>query len=359
MKKLLYIFILSLTAVSLTRCTDTFDSPIMNSDASFELTTSDTEVILSEDFPDEVAFTLTWSEPDYEFDNPTPDFEIKINGITFTSVKGFSVSPTAQAVNLALIENELVTPDVPTELQVDVVSVLGQTAITESVNMTFTAYAATIDQRTQWGVVGSATPNSWDGPDVPFFITQEENVLETIITLTDGEIKIRKNNDWPENYGDNEGPDDVDGNLVGVLDFNSGTNIPVLAGTYRIEWNTESLEYKIEPFTSGIDYTNINEWGLVGSATPNSWDGPDIPFFKTDVKNELISYITLIDGEIKIRKNNAWTDNYGDNEGPADVDGVLTGILEFNSGTNIPVTSGTYEIKWDTETLDYSIKPFN
>ena len=51
---------------------------------------------------------------------------------------------------------------------------------------------------------------------------------------------------------------------------------------------------------------------------------------------------TLVDGEIKIRQNDAWGVNYGD-------DGN-NGSLELN-GANIPVTAGTYNITFDFNNL--------
>lgn len=78
-----------------------------------------------------------------------------------------------------------------------------------------------------WGLLGSATPIGWDGPDIKF--TQDTNkeglwVLNNI-KLNTGELKFRFNNDWNINYGDN-GNDKI-------LDM-YGENIKIEAGTYNI-----------------------------------------------------------------------------------------------------------------------------
>lgn len=75
-----------------------------------------------------------------------------------------------------------------------------------------------------WGLVGSATKNGWDGPDINF--SEDKNnkgiwVLKNV-PLTDGEIKFRFNNDWRINLGNDE-----KGKLV-----NDGDNIKVKAGNY-------------------------------------------------------------------------------------------------------------------------------
>ena len=90
-------------------------------------------------------------------------------------------------------------------------------------------YSATL---TNWAVTGSGTPNGWpDGGAVDHDMTYDpvEKVWKITLTLVNGEIKFRANDDWAINYGD-AGAD-------GVLDFNDGTNIQVTAGTYEIKLN--------------------------------------------------------------------------------------------------------------------------
>jgi len=176
-----------------------------------------------------------------------------------------------------------------------------------------------------WGLVGSATTNGWDGPDMPLEYDPFSDTWKAIVTLIDGEIKVRKNNDWGTNYGDN-GAD-------GTLD-DGGDNIAVTAGTYLITVNLNDLTYTREA---------IDVWGIVGSATPNGWDGPDTKF-KLDYGQDGVWYLnnmTLVDGEIKFRLNDAWDVNYGDANGD--------NILDTDDGNNIAVTAGTYNF-----TLDFS-----
>lgn len=77
-------------------------------------------------------------------------------------------------------------------------------------------------------------------------------------------------------------------------------------------------------------------WGLVGSATPNGWEGPDI---ELRLNGDLweISGVRLVKGEIKFRLRNDWTWNYGKGDG---------NDLVVN-GKNIEVDEGVYDIFLD------------
>jgi len=138
--------------------------------------------------------------------------------------------------------------------------------------------------------------------------------------MTEGKWKIRQNNDWAVNYGDT--------GLDGALDA-GGDDIPVTAGTYLVTVNFNDNTYTILE----------DSYGIVGSATENGWDGPDVPF-TPDYCNEGLYYaynVTLVDGLIKFRRNNQWDENYGD-----DGDGVLE-----PGGPDIPVAAGVYDFVLD------------
>lgn len=174
-----------------------------------------------------------------------------------------------------------------------------------------------------WGLVGSATPNGWDGPDTQLRYDYTTNTFKAVVQLVDGELKIRTNDTWGEDYGD------ID--MDGVLDKVADNNITVAAGYYLVTVNFDTLEYSI---------TETKIWGLVGSATPNGWDGPDMKFTPDFADPGVWSLeIALIDGEIKVRPNDAWGEDYGDAN--------LDGILDRDSDNNIAVTAGTYTIMID------------
>jgi hypothetical protein len=145
------------------------------------------------------------------------------------------------------------------------------------------------------------------------------------VTLIDGEMKFRMNNDWGTNWGD----DGADGTLE-----EGGANIVVTAGIYIATVNMNDLSYSLEPIT--------NVWGLVGGAYNNWGASPDAQF-KRDWSRPfddiwILNDVTLIDGEYKFRSNNDWGTNYGD-------DGS-DGTLE-NGGANIVAVAGTYSFVLD------------
>ncbi|PQV51307.1 SusE-like outer membrane protein [Jejuia pallidilutea] len=175
------------------------------------------------------------------------------------------------------------------------------------------------------GIVGGAY-NEWGAtPDFMLEYDQYSDVFRGIVTLIDGEMKFRLNNDWGTNWGD-------DGN-DGTLDA-AGANIVVTAGIYIATVNLNDLTYTLEP----IDYV----WGLVGGAY-NDWGATPDAQFTRDWSRPfddiwILNDVTLIDGEYKFRANNAWDVDYGDNGG----DGTLE-----PGGANIVTTAGTYSFVLD------------
>ena len=110
----------------------------------------------------------------------------------------------------------------------------------------------------------------------------------------------------------------------------------------------------VNQFAVDLDVLNSSlgsqsDWGLVGSATPNGWNGPDLEMFQTGAQ-EFSIYAELDSGELKFRFNEDWGNNYGDNGN----DGTLE-----SGGANIPVSAGTYFIVMDLSTGTYSISAFS
>jgi len=87
-------------------------------------------------------------------------------------------------------------------------------------NLTYTT------TRTEWGVIGDATPDGWDA-DQDMTYVPEDKVWRITLDLVTGEMKFRANDAWDINFGDDE--------QDGKLDF-GGANIPVPeAGNYTVE----------------------------------------------------------------------------------------------------------------------------
>ena len=190
-----------------------------------------------------------------------------------------------------------------------------------------------------WGLVGSAV-NGWGGTnrgfaagnDVPFLSNGQDGMFRAVATLYDGEFKIREDNAWGLNYGDN-GAD-------GTLEQN-GANIAISAGHYVIDFDAVNFTITITPAGT--------VWGVVGSATLNGWGSAEDVKLVPDPCNEgvyVIKDVVLTDGEIKFRQDDAWGVNLGDNG--------ADGTTEAN-GANIAVSAGTYDMTLDTVNGTYTL----
>ena len=186
----------------------------------------------------------------------------------------------------------------------------------------------------EWGVVGSGY-NDWGGagPDGQFYTTSDAGVIVSYVTLIDGEIKFRTNNDWGS--GDDLGASGTAGFLE-----NPGSNIPVTAGNYRITIDTNDNSYTIEEWSWGVVGSGYNDWGGAG---------PDAKLYYDYTTDTFKVGVQLVDGEIKFRSNNDW--GSGDDLGAAGTEGLLE-----SPGSNIPVSAGHYLITVNFNTLEYSIE---
>ncbi len=183
-----------------------------------------------------------------------------------------------------------------------------------------------------WGVVGSGYNNWGAFEDAPFYTTDQANVLVAYVTLVDGEIKFRENNDWGNNLGD----DGADGTVEA-----DGANISVSAGDYKIVLDLNNNTYTMEAFSWGIVGSAYNDWGSAGPDAKTYYDYTT-DTFKVGVK--------LLDGEFKFRFNNDWGNNLGDNG----ADGTVE-----PDGDNIVVTAGYYLVTLDLNNNTYSVEAAN
>ncbi len=188
---------------------------------------------------------------------------------------------------------------------------------------------STIAQVTTVGLIGSATPNDWDS-DIDMVQDASDTCLWTLdVTLAQGEVKFRANNDWAINWGSSDFPTGT-----GVQ---GGANIPVFAGDYHITFNSCTGEYVFE-VESPI--------GIIGSATPGGWD-KDTNMFRDTTEHGFFIDIDLIVGDAKFRKDDDWAVNWGSSDFPSG-----TGVQD---GANIPIPkAGKYHVTLDTLTGEYN-----
>ena len=339
MKKLILKLTYVIALFAFIQSCDDVERVYYNDAAETVLSLSDNNLTLSEDNGANEILTLTWSDPDYGFDAAALySVQMDVQGGDFSNPQIISVGSslektfTVEELNAKLLSLSMT----PAEEGVAIFRIKAtlseyQEIFSNTVNLNVTPYSSLLDLSTNLGVVGSATPGGWGNeniPDLKFYTTATTDVYVAYVTLRNGEIKFRNNNDWSENWGD-------DGN-DGTLD-SYGANIPVSAGTYKIEVNFSSMTYTMEAYS----------WGLVGSATPNQWNGPDLMLQYNSYQDDWRTVVTLGEGEVKFRFNNDWGLNYGD-EG-------ADGSMEAN-GANISVSSGHYLVSMNLNTQTYSME---
>lgn len=187
-------------------------------------------------------------------------------------------------------------------------------------------------QITTVGLIGTATPGQWDF-DTDMVQDPDSSDLWTLsIDLTDGFAKFRANDTWDINWGSTQFP-------IGV-GVQGGPDIPVVAGSYDITFNSATGEYYFDV---------ASDIGILGSATPFGWDADVNLFQSTTDTNEYYITLDLLAGAAKFRQNDAWDINWGGADFPS---GIGT-----QNGPDIPIpTAGTYSITFNKSTGAYNFE---
>ena len=339
MKKIIYKLTYLTALFAFIYSCDDVERVYYNDAAETVLSLSDDNLVLNEENAANEVLTLTWTEPDFGFSAAALySVQIDVQGGDFSNPQIISVGGAfdktftveelnAKLLSLSMLPNE----EGVASFRIKATLSEYQEIYSNTVNITVTPYSSLLDLSTSLGVVGSATPGGWGNEnilDLPFYTTATTNVYVAYVTLRNGEIKFRNNNDWSENWGD----DGADGTLDSY-----GANIAVSAGTYKIEVNFSSMTYTMEEYS----------WGIVGSATTNGWGGPDMMLHYNSFQDDWRAVVTLGDGEVKFRFNNDWGVNYGD-------DGA-DGTMEAN-GANIAVSAGHYLVTMNLNTQSYTME---
>lgn len=309
---------------------------------SFEGITEGDTFVLSKGNKDAIAVTIAWNDPildstlniDAEYtieaSSVTDDFAAPIEIAKVSNVNNYDVK--VSKLNAIALESGI-APDENGELLIRLKSVItdnGNTLerINTPIKIAVTTYKTVLDLSTSWGIVGAFTGWGSDA-DAPFWKTEEEGVLNAYVTLPVGEIKFRENSAWTNNYGDTG----ADGTLEA-----GGTNISITeAGSYKVTMNLNDLTYTIEKFSLGIVGNAYNNWGAT----------PDFMLEYDQYSDVFRGIVTLLDGEMKFRMNNAWDENYGD-------DGA-DGTLE-PGGQNLSVSAGIYIVTVNLNEKTYSLQ---
>ena len=353
MKNFNKIFLVGLALVLAWGCKKIEDIVVLNPNAKLVATVSASNVVLLKESANLDAITVSWTTPDFGF-QAAPSYSVLVDkkGGDFSKAAVISVGSELKKVFKVSELNGIligmgVVPGAAGDLDVKVQSLVGSSTILSStINaLKATSYSEKLDLTSPWGVVGDATANGWNGPDLPMYRSDVANTLVAYVTLNDGQIKFRRYNDWGVNLG-SSGSVEPDPAAAGTLALN-GKNLGVKKGMYKITVDTTGLKYKVEAFSLGV----------VGDATTNGWNGPDMPLMYDASVDLWRGVLTLNDGQIKFRQNNDWAVNYG-STGSVEPDPIAaTGGLSAG-GKNFGVKKGTYLVTLDLKKLKYTFKAY-
>lgn len=326
---------------------------VLSPNAKLEATLSATTLVLLKDNAALDALTVSWIKPDFGFP-AAASYTVIVDkkGNNFAKPVTLGVGSDLKKTFKVLELNNILTgfglpAGAAADLDVKVECLIGASTVLSTTisNAKITPYAEKLDLSTTWGVVGDATPNGWNGPDLPVYKTDVTNVLVAYVSLNDGQIKFRQNNDWAVNLG-SAGSVEPDPAPAGTLSA-GGKNLGVKKGTYKITFNPVALTYKIEAYS----------WGVVGDATTNGWGGPDMPLTYDATVDLWRGVIKVGAGQIKFRQNNDWAVNYGAT-GTTEPAPIGTGGSLAAGGKNFGVTAGTYLVTLDLKALKYTFTPY-
>lgn len=325
MKNILKTAAICASLVWLVGCEKDEEKATMNANARIESNISASTLVLDKTQSNTTALTVSWETKDLGV-QLAPVYTVEFENIATGKIKPLSAerSPftlTVKELNEYLVGLGLKT-GVATDVRVLVRAALSdQRSLVATKTLKVTPYFDEI-KASEWGVVGSATPNGWNGPDIKMWNSTDGNLV-AYATLSAGEIKFRKNNDWGVNLGGSNG----------TLS-SGGSNIAVTAGTYKITINVSKNTYTIETYS----------WGIIGSGARGWGDNDDVAMTYEGSTNSWVVKNIALDGEIKFRLNHSWGTNFGadSTDNPA---AALEGDIK-SGGNNIKVPAGTYNVSF-------------
>jgi hypothetical protein len=198
-----------------------------------------------------------------------------------------------------------------------------------------TAFAfSTLSFAQTMGIVGQFT--NW-GTDPDIVMTSSDGVLweaTGVVIGVDGGLKFRLDSDWANNWGGAGFPS-------GTAEAGGfGNDIPGVAGTYDVTFNTTSLEYSFVEATTGFDEIGFTGGfnGYTAVESMATLDGLD--YFKTD--------FFFVAPNVKFQRTAPTATNWGGTSFPA-------GTATVN-GNDIPLTVGYYNVSLNKNTLAYDFE---
>jgi hypothetical protein len=131
---------------------------------------------------------------------------------------------------------------------------------------------------------------------------------------------------------------------------------------------TSRIRSYLEDYMPAISLP-VETLGILGSATPAQWNEPDAIAMQRLGPNDWELDIELMEGEVKFVANNEWTMNWGARrpwiatgsamgfeEGQLSLEEAFPSGTAWFNGLNIPVRSGRYRVRFNTQSREYSFE---
>jgi len=343
MKKLLFnLLIYTACSILVISCKKDEDMLISSQGAKPSFTSSVSQLTLVQSDADKDAVTFTWTATDFGNSSIAYRYILQLDkkGNNFAKPAEFEISEsvlskkmTVAEFNEAVVSKLQVTPGATADVEARVKAValkLGggnssEFVLSDVKTINAKTYEIKINYRSLW------IPGAYQGwsPDKAMTIPSVKDdgkYAGYIYFSTASMFKFASKPNW-------DGPNYGDGG-AGLLSASGGDlNLPQ-AGYHWLTADLNAMTWSAEK----------RSWGLLGSATPTSWDS-DTDMIYDPATNTLKLTLNLTVGKIKFRLNDDWGFNYGDGDDSNAPDGVVD-----KGGKDIDVAvAGNY-----TVTLDFN-----
>jgi len=347
MKNISKMFLATLVFAGVASCEDEQDLKFVNPPASFQILTPQNgeAVVLNPENQSNPALTLAWEDANYGTPTEvTYTVQVAANGVAgawdnpvdVTSTSNNYVSINVADLNAATDEAGLL-PFTQSGLDIRIKANVQGQAETFSNVITYlvTPFSTELPKL---AVVGNHQGWNPTATDVPLLAAPAYGATnyEGYVWL-DGNFKILAPNAQGQfNWASQGGGTEYGTGGPGVLVAGGGDIAAPAPGYYLIRVDTGAGTYTLTQ----------TDWGVVGNATPGSWDN-STPMTYNQTTRKWSVVVPMVpqsapDNGWKFRANNAWTINMGD-----DVTNGTDGKLRYD-GSNIGIaTAGNYLVTLD------------
>lgn len=340
-------------------CSDEALGPVLRESSTFvppvfENPSTTAPAIFTEENLGDVYEVLEWNKTDYGIQLSTNYIVEVDDNADFSSAKNLGTTTTNQlSVSVEAMNNAMLSLGLPAfeestvnlRVRSTINGIESEPLYSSAISRTATTFQSSeCGSFCTIGIIGDATKGGWDN-DTDMRLadaTKTDKETWTAILYLEGgkKVKFRASDGWDTNWGDTAFPEGTG--------TQNGPDIAIpTTGYYKVTFNSETGAYTFTPLTT----PTFGSIGIIGSATTGGWDtDTDLTKDPTDA-HVWTGTVTLVDGDAKFRADNDWANNWG-------AEGYPSGY-GIGNGPNIPVKAGSYFVRINDATGEYSFMPAN